>query len=38
MCSNTAGDLNSRCGDNQDFVVDDDIDFIFDDSGVYEHV
>ena len=31
-----AGDFNARCGEYQDILVNDSIDFIFDDNGVYE--
>ena len=31
-----AGDFNARCGDFQDILVNDNIDFIIDDNGVYE--
>ena len=30
------GDFNARCGEYQDLLVNDNIDFIIDDNGVYE--
>ena len=31
-----AGDFNARCGEYQDLMVNDTIDFIIDDNGEYE--
>ena len=31
-----AGDFNARCGDNQDILFNDDLDFVFQDEYMYE--
>ena len=31
-----AGDFNARCGDNQDILFNDDVDFVFQDKDMYE--
>ena len=31
-----AGDFNARCGDTQDILLNDDVDFVFQEEAVYE--